>query len=200
MDDFHSDMDRVLRYAADDIAALLHALSQPEQGPHRWGHDDPLSGPRGPLADAMDDAGRTTEAELLRTPHQHVMVVDGRIRPARLTGAQVDHHLRNYNAHLRNSLPFGDPNWWNVMELEHRPKWYTLEDAEGNGTYNLSHPAHALGEEVAKFLEPDIGVHESNEQLTPEDAAHARELIGMIRNAPYEEIDGHHPSERTPAQ
>ena len=68
---------------ADDAADLLKQLQHPDYAHHMAGLDDPLGGLRGIAADALDEQGRSEEANLLRTPGTHVEVrPDGTVKPS----------------------------------------------------------------------------------------------------------------------
>jgi hypothetical protein len=69
---FNDALAKALRYSIDTIHTLLNELQTPEYNDHRWGTDKiyPTQGLRGVLADAMDEQGRSVEADLLRTKRQ----------------------------------------------------------------------------------------------------------------------------------
>ena len=62
----------------DTVRIMLGQLAAAEHSATREGTGDQTF--RGVLADALDERDRPHEAELLRNPHQHVVVVEGYVR------------------------------------------------------------------------------------------------------------------------
>jgi hypothetical protein len=192
---FNDALAKALRYSIDTIHTLLNELQTPEYNDHRWGTDKiyPTQGLRGVLADAMDEQGRSVEADLLRTKRQHVMVDENkRVRPARFT----DRHIRNLdNAVVDRIREATDGDYTPVHAYgeseEHGHPYVDFNDdiqsydgmVEGLHIGDMPHILH----QYLNNVRLGYGVRGD------EDLHH---LLRSLRNAPYEEVDTRHSTER----
>lgn len=79
---YRSEYEQALRYGAehfDELGDLLGSLTDHD----RWGTGDHVK--RGVVADKLSEHGREDEAELLRSPQQHVILDGGLVRKGRFT-------------------------------------------------------------------------------------------------------------------
>jgi hypothetical protein len=196
----------------DTINTLMEQLNHPDNNAHRWGLDEPLHGVRGILADALDENGHEKEAELLRTPGQHVITHNDQIVPGRFTDQHTHHATGNLMQHV-NDINYDDYAWPELEILhpgeEGRYRAIDFDDPESyrqpipNGHARLVHhdmtgselhlhqdvPFNELGGRIASILEDHMSLYDPLEASPTPEAD--EELIGHhlhnIRNAPYEE-------------
>lgn len=194
MDNFNSDLNSVLRYSMNTVENLLHQLQQPEHNQTRWGHPD-RSDFRGIVADSLSDADREKEAELLRNPQQHVMVVDGRIRPAQFVGSHIGRAAYALDDFIGQHSPDGrTPDiGWSFPVGSHRTGSSRLNTTGFADDADTVHMSDA-GSHLADAYENDLEHHPLTINGSGEASALA-EHLHSLRNAPYEEIDHKHPSE-----
>lgn len=190
----YDELNRVLKYGADDVANMLNQLASPEHNQTRWGGEQADHTFRGVLADALDETGRSKEAGLLRNPNQHVLIHEGSVRPGRFNWRIVAHRLNTLAdeaSGVYGSPPedqfYGlyhdahptDPSKHNVW-LTHNPAFGPPDEI----------PLSQLGKVFADDAEPDL--------LRHRDGHHPRVELALerLRNSPYEEIDSGHPTEQ----
>lgn len=191
MDQYLQHYGKLIRYSLTGWPEFRKRLeSEPH---HRWGGEGADPELRAVAADAYQERDDipSPEAEhgaaLLRNPNEHVIIDgEGKVKRGRFSAVGVDQKLREFTRHLDHHIPYGYPNHWNVMELEHRPSWFTLEDANGHDTYNLSHHARYLPEQIADYLGRDVDHYESLDHLEPEHAEQARRILTEMRQSPTE--------------
>jgi hypothetical protein len=198
--DFNDALNRAIRYGTDSADIMLKELAKPEYNQHRWGDEYPLNGLRGVLADALQEQDRHTEAELLRTPNQHVVVDGGKVRAGRFTNANIRHHYQQ----------LAD----------------TVADEFGLRYFDVPHPAESIGtsgyyDPIASNPEVEVGPSNLGKALSDHwrtnidyvrrhrpdtyyDSDLFERLHNNLENAPYEEVDSDHPTENpkqsTPTQ
>jgi hypothetical protein len=116
-DDFPAKLSRAIRYSMDTVTNLLTQLNHPDHLLTRIGHPD-RSDFRGVVADALQDNGRDSEADLLRSG-KHVVVHEGKVKPGRWTHRPFEEHRNRLSAAIRAEggwdeahppLPNGFPN------------------------------------------------------------------------------------------
>lgn len=188
------ELNRIFRYNTDSINTMLAELQKPEHNQHRWGDDQPLNGIRGPLADALEENDRTKEAELLRTPNQHVMVVDGKVRPAKFNWRRVSQQL-NHLSEVGSRVYGGDTNdqFYGLYHDEHPSDpskhlvW--IHNNPSSGPADVV-PLNELGNVFADDAERDLLRNRSSHHPDVEKA------LNDLRTAPYEEVNRDHSSER----
>jgi hypothetical protein len=192
VNDFNADLSRVLRYSSDTVTNLLQQLQQPEQQQHRWGTDGGQQGLRHVLADALDESGRGTEAELLRTPQQHIVVRDGKVRAGKFTGSHIGKAAYDLDD-LIDRYEQGTPDIG----------WAPTLGMAKTGTYGINktgfvddtdfHHLSEAGGVLADAFKNDL-IRQHHPALND---YHYERLEDAIRNAPYEEVDTAHPTERS---
>lgn len=214
---FNDALAKALRYSTDTIHTLLTELQKPEYDHHRWGSDDiePTQGLRGVLADAMDEQGRDTEANLLRTKGQHVLV-DGqsKVRPARFTesplfravGELADHIYANDSDAFDGwgSTFHGDADPVNPTDHEDYeplgPNEHRLWEGEyedfRHSKHHISNLGYAIADTVNDRIESSGDDLEEDEDDEDRWAEYDR-LLNNVSNAPYEEVNTKHHTERT---
>ncbi len=212
---FHDALSAALRYSADTVTNLLTQLQQPEQNEHRWGTDGGQQGLRHVLADAMDESQRHTEADLLRQQGQHVMVHEGRVRPAKFTTHRIRRAASQYANTIDNHIGY-DP--LEGVELDTTDSGgYREEDFDEpfeplkkgelrfirlfDGDLNAHQKVHhsELGNTLADHIKHDADGNEAWDdinELSDDEEERLKRQEQALRNAPYEEIDTAHPTER----
>jgi uncharacterized protein (TIGR02996 family) len=181
----------------DDMIRQLH--EEPQLSAHRWGLDDPLSGHRGVLADALDESGRSEEAQLLREQGRHLIVSpEGNIEPGRFT---TDHIMQAFDPlamHLmdrsRGNYPEDDIEVRSDETPVSLPTWQTLHTPFvplEPGQVRVLHTAavplthtnlhHSeLGSYLADYLDDMYRRHDPAGPLPD---------TNSVRDAPFEEPD-----------
>jgi hypothetical protein len=92
--DFAVAYSRVVRYSAENAAEFLRQLSLPEHAATRRGLPDGDRVFRLAASDALRDADRHPEADLLEDTAKHVVVHDGVVKPGRYTHRHVQEAVR----------------------------------------------------------------------------------------------------------
>jgi hypothetical protein len=205
---------QVLRYAVEKsptVDNLVRQLASPEHNATRWGEQ--RQDLRDVTSDALRDARREHEADLLKDPNQHVFIRMGMVLPGRFhmqlvqqAGNSVLRHLATLSPHpvLNNfsSTAFGDPDHVNPEDHEDYEPLEKNEARMAHGEYDgFSHWKHHLkdtGRELADHLEQEAehsGIWDQDD--LPEDAGEEFDrLLGHLRDAPFESTHPEHPSYR----
>lgn len=213
-----------LRYTTDTVNTLLAELQKPEHNEHRWGADTSKQ-LRGYLADALRDAaaGHTDrnqiedlhrQADLLADPKQHVVVRDGAVRPAKFTDRHILKAVNDLYSLNRRMLPPVTGNdedgivsfWRHLGETGEHP-YGTFSVVTPRGAWDDNHtgqytvPASEVGAIVANDeIRPKFKSGRMRRLWNPEDIelfkGRFAETKKAVANAPYEEVDTEHPSER----
>jgi hypothetical protein len=190
---FNDALAKALRYSTDTIHTLLTELQKPEYDHHRWGSDDiePTQGLRGVLADAMDEQGRDTEANLLRTKGQHVLVDENsKVRPAKFNPQRVLDHTYEVADQLYNATG-GEYN--PIIQIrksyEHGYPFVDMTSSEWEGGEGM-HIADVPNELYHHFDNIRKGYNVRGD----EDFNY---LLRSLRNSPYEDVDTQHHTEQT---
>lgn len=196
-------------YTADahDVAALEAQLLHPTQNAHRWGHDEPAMGPRGILADMLDERHRPQEAAWLRTPGLHVMHHEGQWVPAAFTSRHISRAAQN----LADEYPEAGGNLFNGIHWDHPNGFYRDQDYDTPPERALPHEvnithidpeganyhthekveypelAGRIADHIAQGTEPYVDW----EDVPEEGHTLLNDLEERLRHAPYEEPDPH---------
>lgn len=88
---------KALRYAADEDTVALGLKSLTPEDRHPADH---LTENRARLSDAMREAGRDGEADLLADPATHVVVHEGKVVPGRFDFRHISNHLSALEDHV----------------------------------------------------------------------------------------------------
>jgi hypothetical protein len=216
--EFNKRLNEALKYNADQqtVDNLLGQLSSPEHTNTRrgYGGDHHL---RLVAADALQDGGREDEAHLLRTPEQHVVIEDGKVKKGSFTFRhilnamrQVDgllhsrsdpslHWLPNYDD---NDEGDGDDFYERNEEVfhnfhfgsEHRPLIQHTDDNEpyaecvDETCHQSEAPLSQMGSHwVDEYLENALSQPSRGLSDAEQDAIRNHPLVNAVRNAPIEE-------------
>lgn len=161
-----------------------------------------------------------TQAELLRNPEQHVVVQDGQVRAGKFT----DKHIAARAGQLLDHLglwpdgQYRQPHLTEIKDESGQLKAWSAKDRRPyghhsvwyfnpvDGPYLWEGHASELGGHLADHLS-EVADSTFGRNTSLEEAGHSEEdwhrmttqaadYAESLRNAPYEEVDAQHPSER----
>ncbi len=200
MSEWITDLNRVLRYSMDTVTNLLEQLASDAHKETRWGHGDHTF--RKIAADALDEAGRSKEADRLRDSESHIVLLPSRhtgklhVQPARFNYQPVASAFRSLHTAVQDATGRDLDDF--SYGLYHSPD--TSNDAyrrvwlSGAGPDDAPTSVHVseLGKVFADDAEQDLRREGAADHPKVQEALH------KLRTATYEEIDHLHPSKAMP--
>jgi hypothetical protein len=213
----YEELNRVLKYSHDDVHNLMTQLASPEHNHTRWGGEQADHTFRGVLADALQESGRETEAGLLRTPDQHVVVHEGKVRAGKFTPQHLEdrlqdaenwirdngddamfpslHILTNGTRHTFRSVDMDDPEGYEQRIPKGHLRVVTA-DTTGVHSHTHSDPHYSeMGQHLANEVEQSVNAF-GDIDWGDYDWRQLDHHLDRVRYAPYEEVDTDHPSEQ----
>jgi len=179
---------KALRYSMDTVENLLSQLQANPLARFPQEDNNPTNDhtmQRLVTADALQDADREQEANLLRDLKQHVVVKDGRVRAGKLIEPEnFDSPIHRARTHAVERLYniIGDRPILGIGTIRQR-----IPIRLGNTDVQYV-PIHEAKDRVADYLESLIPQHQHTNSF--------RQALHNLRNTPYEEVDENHPTEK----
>jgi uncharacterized protein (TIGR02996 family) len=190
------------RYDAspEDLAGMLHLLSQPEHEALRQGHGGDHTH-RMIVSDALRENGRDAEADLLAEPARHVVVHDNQIKPGRWTLRHLHRAIRDFEGDGESpawAAFAGPPDAEHVVLHDHTPARedmhflpsgvpaaWAITDGDIRHDYT---PVHDVRDMVSRSLEREVARNDRRgEWPDPEVRDAAVAALPRVRTAPLDE-------------
>ncbi len=168
----------LLKYSAtEDAPYEFKALAASLEPQDRWGGPEADHTKRGVLADWLRERGREYEADLLNNPEQHVLVLRGKVHPAKFT----DEHITKA-ARYADRYAYGGSHGSPLDRISWSSRFNRDIDHEGAKPIPSGHvrvwPVEEFGW-IPHDAEPNTFVH--HRDLGPHLAAHIQAADAAFR-------------------